>query len=122
MKKLKNGDARKKRPGVKSVKSVLWLEGSLWWERFVKEVGLEPGVKERELWMVTVVSVARLTRCSRISPTSPLSSASKFRLKLAARCPVSGCWPSCFYLPTSDRHWHWVNHCPWPSPPIYTAN
>ena len=27
------------------------LGGSLWWERFVKEVGLEPGVKERELWM-----------------------------------------------------------------------
>ena len=32
---------------VKSVESVLRLEGSLWWERFVKEVGLEPGVKER---------------------------------------------------------------------------
>jgi len=31
---------------VKSVESVLRLEGSLWWERFVKEVGLEPGVKE----------------------------------------------------------------------------
>jgi len=23
--------------------------------------------------------------------------ASKSRLKLAARCPVSGCWPSCWY-------------------------
>ena len=34
-------------PVVKSVESVLKLEGSLWWERFVKEVGLEPGVKER---------------------------------------------------------------------------
>ena len=22
-------------------------EGSLWWERFVKKLGLEPGVKER---------------------------------------------------------------------------
>ena len=33
---------------MKSVESVLRLEGSLWWERFVKEVGLEPGVKERE--------------------------------------------------------------------------
>jgi len=32
---------------VKSVESVLRLEGSLWWERFVKGVGLEPGVKER---------------------------------------------------------------------------
>jgi len=32
---------------VKSVESVLKLEGSLWWEKFVIEVGLEPGVKER---------------------------------------------------------------------------
>jgi len=32
-------------PVVKSVESVLRLEGSLWWERFVKEVGLEAGVK-----------------------------------------------------------------------------
>ena len=34
-------------PVVKSVESVLRLEGSLGWERFVKEVGLEPGVEER---------------------------------------------------------------------------
>jgi len=34
-------------PVVKSVESVLRLEGSLWWERFVEEVCLEPGVKER---------------------------------------------------------------------------
>jgi len=36
-------------PVVKSVESVLRLEGSLWRERFVEEVGLrlEPGVKER---------------------------------------------------------------------------
>jgi len=32
---------------VKSVESLLRLEGSLWWEKFVKEVGLEAGVKER---------------------------------------------------------------------------
>ena len=40
------------------MESVLRPEGSLWWERFVKKVGLEPGVKEleRELWMVRVVS------------------------------------------------------------------
>jgi len=31
---------------MKSVESVLRLEGSLWWERFVKEVGLELGVRE----------------------------------------------------------------------------
>ena len=33
---------------MKSVESVLKLEGSLWGERFVEEVGLERGVKERE--------------------------------------------------------------------------
>jgi len=47
---------RRNGPVVKSVESVLRLEGSLWWERFVKEVGLEAGVKDRELWMVSVVS------------------------------------------------------------------
>jgi len=46
-----------KRSVVKSVESVLRLRGSLWWERFVEEVGLEPRVKERELWMVRVVSL-----------------------------------------------------------------
>ena len=29
-------------PVIKSVESVLRPEGTLWWERFVKEVGLEP--------------------------------------------------------------------------------
>jgi len=43
-------------PVVKSVESVLRPEGSLWWERFVKEVLLKPVVNERELWMVRVVS------------------------------------------------------------------
>ena len=38
---------RRNGPVVKSVESVLRLEGSLWWERLVKEIGLEPGVKER---------------------------------------------------------------------------
>jgi len=38
---------RKNGSVIKSVESVLRPEGSLWWERFVKEVGLEPGVKER---------------------------------------------------------------------------
>ena len=35
---------RRNGPVVKSVESVLRLEGSLWGERFVEEVGLEPGV------------------------------------------------------------------------------
>jgi len=38
---------RRNGPVAKSVELVLRLEGSLWWERFVKDVGLEPGVKER---------------------------------------------------------------------------
>jgi len=50
MKKLKpkKGEMlRRNGPVVKSVESVLRLEGSLWWERFVEEVGLEAGVKDR---------------------------------------------------------------------------
>jgi len=49
MKKLKNKnrDAQKQRTSHKAVESVLRLEGSQWWERFVKKVGIEPGVKER---------------------------------------------------------------------------
>jgi len=34
---------RRNGPVTKSLKSVLRPEKSLWWERFVKEVGLEPG-------------------------------------------------------------------------------
>jgi len=37
--KNKNRDAQKKRTSHKAVESVLRLEGSLWWERFVKKVG-----------------------------------------------------------------------------------
>ena len=39
---------RRNGPVVKSVESVLRLEGRLWWESCLKEVGLEAGVKERE--------------------------------------------------------------------------
>jgi len=45
--KNKNRDAQKKRTSHKAMESVLRPEGSLWWERFVKKVGLELGVKER---------------------------------------------------------------------------
>ena len=38
---------KKKRSSHKAVELIPGPEGSLWWERFVKEVGLEPGVKER---------------------------------------------------------------------------
>ena len=38
---------RRNGPVIKYMVSVLRLEGSLWWERFVKEVGIEPGLKER---------------------------------------------------------------------------
>jgi len=38
---------RRNGPVIKSVESVLRQERSLWWERFVEEVGFGPGVKER---------------------------------------------------------------------------
>jgi len=47
---------RRNGPVIKSAELVLKPEESLWWERYVKEVGLEPGVKDRELWMMRVVS------------------------------------------------------------------
>jgi len=43
----KNRDAQKKRTSHKAVESALRPEGSLWWERLMKKVGLEPGVKDR---------------------------------------------------------------------------
>jgi len=48
MKKLKHKMEmlRRNGPVAKSVESVLRLEGSLWGERFVEEVGLDLGVKE----------------------------------------------------------------------------
>jgi len=51
---------RRNGPVIKSVESVLRPEGSWWWERYVKEVGIELGVKERgsygwwEWWVDTV--------------------------------------------------------------------
>jgi len=44
---LKTEMLRRNGPAIKSVVSVMGLEGSLWWERFVKKVGVELGVKER---------------------------------------------------------------------------
>jgi len=41
-KKKKNRDAPKKRSSNKVRVLDLRPEGSLWWERFLKEVGLEP--------------------------------------------------------------------------------
>jgi len=48
MKKIKTKTKMHRRNGpvIKSVESVLRPKRSLRWERFVKEVGLEPGVKE----------------------------------------------------------------------------
>jgi len=46
--KNKNQDAQKNRSSHKvCVVSPMRPEESLWWEKFVKEVGVEPGVKER---------------------------------------------------------------------------
>ena len=39
------------------LESVLRPEGSLWWERFVKKVGLKPGVKDRELADIDYVDI-----------------------------------------------------------------
>jgi len=56
MKKLKTKHryAYKKRSGHK-VCGVSPEAKESWWEGFVKEVGHEPKVKKRELWMVRVV-------------------------------------------------------------------
>jgi len=56
---------RRNGPVVKSVESVLSLEGSLWLERFVKEVGLEAGVKERGSYGWWEWWVGRVRRCGR---------------------------------------------------------
>ena len=45
--KTKNKLRRTNAPVMKSVESVLRSEESLWWKTFMKEVGFEPGVKER---------------------------------------------------------------------------
>ena len=49
MKKLKEKIEmlRRNGPVTKSIELVLMAEGSLWWERFVEEVGLESGAKEK---------------------------------------------------------------------------
>jgi len=52
----KNRSGQKKWSVIKSVELVLGPKGSPWWERFSKEVGRQPRVKERELWMVRVLS------------------------------------------------------------------
>jgi len=57
---------------IKSVEPVVRPEGSLWWERSVKEVGLELGVKERESYGWWEWWVDRVRRCSRSIPV-PLS-------------------------------------------------
>jgi len=43
----KNRDAQTNDPAKKSVESVLKPEYSLWWERFVKEVGFGAEVKQK---------------------------------------------------------------------------
>jgi len=67
MKKTKNKsrDAEKKRTSHKAMESVLRPEGSLWWERSVKKVGLEPGVKERGSYGWRRWGIDRVRRCGR---------------------------------------------------------
>ena len=44
---------------MKSLESVLRLEGSLWWERFVKEVGLEAVVSVVHAWSGALTRTTR---------------------------------------------------------------
>jgi len=44
---IKTEVLRRNGPVIKYLESILRLEGSQCWKRFVKEVGLEPEVKER---------------------------------------------------------------------------
>jgi len=48
--KTENRVLRRNGPVIKYMKSVLRTKDSLWWERVVKEVGLEPRVKERRCY------------------------------------------------------------------------
>jgi len=63
--KLKTEMLRRNSPVIRYVESVLRPEESLWWEKFVKEVGFEPGVKEWGSygWWKWWVDTAR--RCGR---------------------------------------------------------
>jgi len=61
----KNKMLRRNGPVVKSVESVLRRKGSLLWERFVKEVGLESGVAERGSYWWWGWIVNRVRRCGR---------------------------------------------------------
>ena len=46
MKKTKKWVAQKKRSGQKSMESVLTKEETLWWERFVEQLGFKPTLRE----------------------------------------------------------------------------
>jgi len=46
-------------PAVKFVESVLRLEGSLWWERFVKEVGIREKIVRSVLCCIVYDSCAQ---------------------------------------------------------------
>ena len=54
---------RRNGPVIKSVESVMRLEESLWWERFLKGVGFEQGVKERGSYGWWEWWVDRVRRC-----------------------------------------------------------
>ena len=56
---------RRNSPVVKSVESVLRREGSIWRERFVKEVGHEAGVKKRMSYGWWEWWVDKVRRCGR---------------------------------------------------------
>jgi len=45
--KIKTEMLRRNGPVIKPWSQSMRPEGSVWWERFVKKVGLQPGVKDR---------------------------------------------------------------------------
>jgi len=55
---------RRNGPVVKSVESVLRLEGSLWWERFVKELQFKGPFTGRALYRRAAQSVGTTFRIS----------------------------------------------------------
>jgi len=79
-------------PAMKSMESVLRLEGSLWWERFVKEVGLEPGVNDRGSYGWWEWWVFRVSRCGRSMNRKVRDRGTRMRLTERSRKLISETW------------------------------
>ena len=93
---------RRNGPIVKSVESVLRLEGSLWWERFVKEVDFDAGVKERGRYLWWEWWVGRVRRCGRSMNRQDRDRGAEMRLTERTRK-----WYTCTY----HGHLHYYPGC-----------